>query len=138
MLYGAALAIALGLLGYNVVVKDTISIAGMLILLVSLAGLAYPINEWLRLTKSIRQANRSAHGVFEFLQRRPELHQEVGAQFLNPPKEQIAFENVALESRSGRKLLEGFSAEIPARAHRHPGNGRRRQAGVTLPHTSVN
>ncbi len=116
LLYGAGLAIALGLLGYNVVVKDQISIAGMLILLVSLAGLAYPINEWLRLRKSMRQANRSAHGIFEFLERRPELHQEVGAQFLNPPKEQVAYENVSLESRSGRKLLEGFSAEIPAGA----------------------
>jgi ABC-type multidrug transport system fused ATPase/permease subunit len=40
----------------------------------------------------------------------------VGAHFLNPPKEQVAFENVSLESRSGRKLLEGFSAEIPAGA----------------------
>jgi ATP-binding cassette subfamily B protein len=116
LLYGAALAIALGLLGYNVVVKESISISSMLILLVSLAGLAYPINEWLRLAKSIRSANRSAHGIFEFLQRRPELHQEVGAQFLNPPKEQVAFENVSLESRSGRKLLDGFMAEIPAGA----------------------
>ena len=42
LLYGAALTIALGLLGYNVVVNDQISIATMLILLVSLAGLAYP------------------------------------------------------------------------------------------------
>ncbi|HKI19687.1 MAG TPA: ABC transporter transmembrane domain-containing protein, partial [Isosphaeraceae bacterium] len=116
LLYGAALAIALGLLGYNVVVKDQISIAGMLILLVSLGGLAYPITEWLRLRKSIRQANRSAQGIFEFLERRPELHQEVGAQFLNPPKEHISYENVSLESRSGRKLLDGFSADFPAGA----------------------
>ena len=48
LLYGAALAIALGLLGYNVVVNEQISIATMLILLVSLAGLAYPIAEWLQ------------------------------------------------------------------------------------------
>ena len=60
LLYAAALTIAMGLLGYNVVVNDQISIATMLILLVSLAGLAYPISEWLRLGKSIRQANRSA------------------------------------------------------------------------------
>ena len=41
-----------GLLGYNVVVNDQISIATMLILVVSLAGLAYPISEWLRLAES--------------------------------------------------------------------------------------
>ena len=60
LLYAAALTIAMGLLGYNVVVNDQISIATMLILLVSLAGLAYPISEWLRLGKTIRQANRSS------------------------------------------------------------------------------
>ena len=114
LLYAAALTIALGLLGYNVVVNDQISIATMLILLVSLAGLAYPISEWLRLGKSIRQANRSARGIFEFLERRPELHQNVGADFLNALKEQISLENVELESRSGRRLLEGISLEIPA------------------------
>ena len=73
----------------------------MLILFVALTGLAYPIAEWLRLRKAIRQANRSAGGIFEFLERKPELHQDVGAHFLAPPKDQIALENVTLESRSG-------------------------------------
>jgi ATP-binding cassette, subfamily B, bacterial len=114
LLYGAALTIALGLLGYNVVVNDRISIATMLILVVSLAGLGHPIWEWLRLGKATRQANRSMRGIFEFLERRPELHQNVGAHFLNALKDQITFENVELESRSGRRLLEGVSLEIPA------------------------
>jgi ATP-binding cassette subfamily B protein len=85
-----------------------------LILLVSLAGLAYPISEWIRLGKATRQANRSMRGIFEFVERRPELHQNVGAHFLNALKDQIVFENVVLESRSGRRLLEGLSLEIPA------------------------
>ena len=114
LLYGAALTIALGLLGWNVVVNDQISIATMLILVVSLAGLAYPIAEWMRLGKAIRHANRSARGIFEFLERRPELHQNVGAHFLNALKEQITFDRVELESRSGRRLLESLSLEIPA------------------------
>ena len=105
---------SLGLLGYNVVVNDQISIATMLILVVSLAGLAYPIAEWMRLGKAIRHANRSARGIFEFLERRPELHQNVGAHFLNALKEQITFDRVELESRSGRRLLESLSLEIPA------------------------
>jgi ABC-type multidrug transport system fused ATPase/permease subunit len=114
LLLGAGLAIALGLLGYNIVVTNRISIASMLILLVSLAGLAYPISQWLRMRSALRQANRSARAIFEFLERRPELHQDVGAHFLNALKEQITFENVELESRSGRRLLEGVSVEIPA------------------------
>ncbi len=116
LLLGAALAVALGLLGYNVVVNDRISIASVLILLVSLAGLAHPITEWLGMSKAIRQANRSARGIFEFLERRPELHQDVGAQFLNALKEQIRIDNVSVESRSGRRLLEAASVEIPANA----------------------
>ena len=114
LLYAAALTIALGLLGYNVVVNDQITIATMLILLVSLAGLAFPIAERVRLGKAFRQANRSARAIFEFLERRPELHQNVGAHFLNALKEQITFDNVELESRSGRRLLESISVEIPA------------------------
>jgi len=46
--------------------------------------------------------------------RKPELHQHVGARFLNPLKEQITLENVTLESRSGRILLDGAAVEIPA------------------------
>ena len=64
--------------------------------------------------RAIRQANRSATGIFEFLERSPELHQNVGAQFLAPLKDQIALENVTLESRSGRTLLDQVSVEIPA------------------------
>ena len=79
LLYGAALAVALGLLGYTVLIREQISIATMLVLLAALAGLAHPIAEWLKVRRTIRQANRSAAGIFEFLERSPELHQNVGA-----------------------------------------------------------
>ncbi|AMV36982.1 ABC transporter ATP-binding protein [Planctomyces sp. SH-PL62] len=114
LLYGAALATALGLLGYNVLVKEQISIATMLILTASLSGLAVPILEWDRMRRAVRHADRSATEIFEFLARSPELHQEVGAEFLPPLRTAIVLEDVSLESRSGRVLLEHFSAEIPA------------------------
>jgi ABC-type multidrug transport system fused ATPase/permease subunit len=114
LLYGAALAIALGLLGYTVLIREWISIATMLVLLAALSGLAYPIAEWLRVRRSIRQANRSAAGIFEFLERSPELHQNVGAHFLAALKEQIVLDGVTLKSRSGRTLLDHVSVEIPA------------------------
>ncbi len=116
LLFGAALSVALGLLGYNVLYTKQIAIGTMLILFVSLTGLAYPIMEWIRLRKALRQANRSAGAIFEFLERKPELHQDVRATFLEPPKEQIALEHVSLESRSGRVLLDDVTVEIPARA----------------------
>jgi ABC-type multidrug transport system fused ATPase/permease subunit len=116
LLFGAAISVTLGLLGYNVLYTKQIAIGTMVILFVALTGLAYPIMEWIRLQKALRQANRSAGGIFEFLERKPELHQAVGAHFLEPPREQIALEHVSLESRSGRILLDDVSTEIPARA----------------------
>ena len=116
LLYGAALAVALGLLGYSVLIREQISIATMLVLLAALAGLAYPLAEWLKMRRTIRQANRSAAGIFEFLERSPELHQNVGAHFLGALKEQIALEGVTLKSRSGRTLLDQVSVEIAAGA----------------------
>lgn len=114
LLYGAAAATAFGLLGYNVLVKERLSLATMLVLLASLAGLAFPIYEWIRLRRAIRHADRSAVEIFEFLARSPELHQQVGAEFLPPLRESIVLDDVTLESRSGRLLLDRVSAEIPA------------------------
>lgn len=114
LLYGAALVAALGLLGYNIVVKDQISIATMLILIATLTGLAAPILQWGKLRRTLRRADRSAAAIFSFLEREPELHQVVGAQFLPPLKDKITFEDVSIESRSGRLLLDRVSLEIPA------------------------
>ena len=135
LLFGAALAIALGLLGYNVVVSEQIAIAHD----ADPAGRrsrAWPIrsSEWIRHRKAIRQANRSARGIFEFLERKPELHQNVGAHFLKPLKEQIALEHVALESRSGRGPARRRLGRDPGRvADRDPGPRRRLEAGPGLP-----
>jgi ABC-type multidrug transport system fused ATPase/permease subunit len=114
LLYGAALAVALGLLGFGVLIREQISIATMLVLMTALAGLAVPIGRWLAYRRAIRQANRSAGGIFEFLERSPELHQDVGAHFLGAIKEHVTLQNVTLTSRSGRTLLQKVSVEIPA------------------------
>jgi ABC-type multidrug transport system fused ATPase/permease subunit len=114
LVYGAALTVAILLIGYNIAVSGKMGAAAGLLMIVSLAGLAVPIREWLGMARTIRQANRSAVTVFDFLERKPELQQAVGAQFLPALRERITFENVTLESRSGAVLLEGVSAEIPA------------------------
>ncbi len=113
LLYGVSAILALSLLGYGVAVSHRLAPASALVLVGSLAGLAYPALEWVRMRKALRQANRSAAGIFEFLERKPELHQHGGAQFLPPLRDRISLENVTLESRSGRVLLEGVSAEFP-------------------------
>lgn len=120
LLYGAAIALAIGLLGYSVLAAHRISPASALVMTAALAALTYPVLAWLRMRKAIRQANRSAGAVFDFFERKPELHQVGGAHFLPPMRERITLENVTLESKpavevgSGRVLLEGVSLEIPA------------------------
>ena len=114
LLYGAAAVTALGLLGYNVLVKDRISIASMLALVAALGALAVPILLWVSMRLSIRHANRSAAEIFEFLARSPELHQNVGAEFLPALRDSIVLDDVTLESRSGRLLLDHVSMDVPA------------------------
>ncbi|MEA2592007.1 MAG: ATP-binding cassette, subfamily bacterial [Actinomycetota bacterium] len=114
LLFGSAAILALGLLCYATLEAHGLSFAAVVVLVASLAGLVHPVLEWLNLRQSVRQGARSAAAVFEFLERRPELQQQGGASFLPPLQDRISFENVTLESRSGRVLLEGVSAEFPA------------------------
>jgi ATP-binding cassette subfamily B protein len=114
LLFGAAAILALGVLGYATLVAQRLSPAALLVLVASLACLVHPALEWLSLRRSIRQFNHSAAAVFEFLERKPELQQPGGAHFLPPLQDRISFENVTLESRSGRVLLDGVSAEFPS------------------------
>jgi ABC-type multidrug transport system fused ATPase/permease subunit len=120
LVYGAGVALAVGLLAYSTVVSRQISAATALLLVAILAGLAYPVFAWQKMRRAIRQANRSAAAVFEFLERKPELHQQGGARFLPPIRDRITFEGVTLESRpgidagAGRVLLDGVSLEFPA------------------------
>jgi ATP-binding cassette subfamily B protein len=117
LLVGAAGFLAAGMIGYSVLEDrpGRINLATGLLLIGSLLALAWPIAGWFDLRRAIRQAGRSAGGIFNFLERKPELQQSVGAQFLAPLKERISLENVNLDGPTGRTLLAGVTAEIPAR-----------------------
>ncbi|HEV3121704.1 MAG TPA: ABC transporter ATP-binding protein, partial [Isosphaeraceae bacterium] len=114
LLGGAAAVLALGFLGFQIL-GNQISPAAAVLLVAALVGTWAPAVGLLRRWRAVRQANRSAGAIFEFLGRRPELHQTGGAQFLPPLRERITFEHVSLLSLSGKTLLEGVSFEIPAR-----------------------
>jgi ABC-type multidrug transport system fused ATPase/permease subunit len=114
LLYGSTATLALCLIGYSVAVTQRISIASALVLVAALVGLAYPWFGWTAMRRALRQANRSAESLLEFMERKPELQQSGGAQFLPPMHDRISLENVSLESRNGKLLLDGVSAEFPA------------------------
>lgn len=115
LLIGSSLVLTTGWLAVNVL-YDRVSAAGAIVLFASTIGLAEPILKILAARRSIKQASRSATGLFEFLERKPEIHQSVGANFLPSIKRKISFENVTVESMSGRTLLSGVSFEIAAGA----------------------
>lgn len=113
LLHGASAVVALGLLGY-VVLEERLSPTAAVVLSAALLGLARPLDAWLTRRATLRQASRSAEAIYEYLELRPELQQRVGALFLAPLKDRISFENVTIEDSTGRPLLSGVSAEIPA------------------------
>jgi ATP-binding cassette, subfamily B, bacterial len=115
LLICTAATLALGFLSGRVVVRGS-SAAAALLLVVALLAMIRPALDWLAMKRAIRQAARSAEAIFAYLERKPELHQAGGANFLPPLRERISFENVTLENGSGRVLLDGLTVEIPARS----------------------
>jgi len=113
LLYGAATVAAIGVMAFGVVMNRH-SPTSAAFVIGSLVGLVVPLREWSRMRASVRQADRSAARIFEYVDRSPELHQAGGAQFLPPLKGRITLENVSLTNASGRKLLDGLSVEIKA------------------------
>ncbi len=105
--------LAAGFLAASVVLIG-LSPAAALLMALAVVALVPPTLQWLAYRRASSQAERSAGGIFAYLERKPELHQAGGAMFLPPLKERISFENVTLESRSGRTWLDGLTVEIPA------------------------
>ena len=114
LIYGVATGLALGVLGYGILKSRQITPAGAILLVSLLGALVPPFLGWLRMRKALVQSSRSAKGIFEFLGREPELHQQGGALLLEPLQERIRFKNVSLKNRSGDLLLSGINVDIPA------------------------
>ena len=113
LIYGISASLALGILGYSVLKSRQIAPSSAILLVSVLASLVPPGLGWLKMRRAIRQSSRSATGVFEFIGRTPELHQQGGALLLEPLHDKIRFKNVSLKSRSGEVLLSGVNVEIP-------------------------
>lgn len=115
LLICAAGTIAVGLMAQRVITENETPASAILLFFV-LVAMVRPSMDWLSMKRSLRQASRSAEGVFAYLEQKPELHQTGGAKFLAPIKERISFENITLENGSGRVLFDGLTIEIPARS----------------------
>ena len=97
------------------VLSGQLTVAQLAAMSTALVSLYRPLERWIEARRLIRRGRDSAENAFKFLERRGEVGQVVGAEFLPPLAKQIEFDNVTLrEPGSGRLLLEEVSLVIPA------------------------
>jgi ATP-binding cassette, subfamily B, bacterial len=115
VLLGLLCALLLLFVSGILVLSGQLTVASLVALSTALVSLYRPVERWLEARRLIRRGRESAENVFKFLERRGEVGQVVGAEFLPPVSKQIEFDNVSLrEPGSGRMLLEEVSLTIPA------------------------
>ena len=109
-----AAAVLLLAAGY-VVLDRRLGIATGILLATSLVGLYWPLVAILEHRRLLRRARSSAVALFEFLDRKGEVGQMVGAEFLPPLNKQLEFDEVSLrEPGTENMLLEEVSLTIQA------------------------
>ena len=98
-----------------IVLSGRLGVAGMVALATALVSLYRPAEKWLALRRTLRRGRESAVQLFKFLERRGDVGQVVGAEFLPPLAQRIEFDNVTLKEPGGsRMLLEEVTLTIPA------------------------
>jgi ATP-binding cassette subfamily B protein len=114
ILLGLLSALLLLFVAGILVLSGQLTVASLVVLSTALVSLYQPLHSWLEARKLIRRGRDSADTVFKFLERRGEVGQVVGAEFLPPLHRQIEFDNVSLrEPGSSRMLLQDISLTIP-------------------------
>jgi ABC-type multidrug transport system fused ATPase/permease subunit len=113
LLIGTACLLALGML-CHAVESGRIGLTSGLILMGLALGLVWPAYVWLRHRRALDRAAHSARSIFEFIDRKPELQMNVGAQFLAPIRDRIKLDHVSIDGPNGRPLLHDLSTTIRA------------------------
>jgi ABC-type multidrug transport system fused ATPase/permease subunit len=112
---GLLCALVLLYVGALNVMYGRLSVAGAVVLAVALVSLYWPVQRSIEMRRYLKRGREAADQVFRFLERRGEVGQVVGAEFLPPLSREIEFDKVSLrDSASGRLLLEDVSITIPA------------------------
>jgi ATP-binding cassette subfamily B protein len=98
-----------------IVLRGQLSVAGVIALSTALVSLYQPVERLLESRKYARRGRESAAQLFKFLERRGEVGQVVGAEFLAPMTQVLEFDNVSLREPGGsRMLLENVGLSINA------------------------
>src|SRR5262249_6952751 len=84
----------------------------------ALASTYWPIYAWLEHRRPMRRGREAAVALFQFLDRRGDVGQVVGAEFLQPLSKHLEFDDVSLrEPGTDRMLVRTVSLSIPAGQH---------------------
>ena len=111
---GATAAVLLLLAAGIVLLNLQLGIASAVALATALVSLYWPLAAWLDHRKVWRKARVASMRVFEFLDKKSEVGQMVGAEFLTPMAKALEFRNVTLRDAEGKKLLDEVNFVIPA------------------------
>jgi ATP-binding cassette subfamily B protein len=98
-----------------IVLSRHLGIATAILLATALISLYWPIVTMFEHRRQLRRARTSAVALFEFLDRKGDVGQMVGAEFLPPLSKQLEFDEVSLrEPGTDNMLLRGVSLTIQA------------------------
>jgi ATP-binding cassette subfamily B protein len=110
-LAAAVLLAAAGL----ILLSGHLSISTAILLAATLISLYWPLVTMFEHRRLLRRARASAVALFEFLDRKGEVGQMVGAEFLPPLSRQLEFEDVSLrEPGTNHMLLDSVTLSIQA------------------------
>ena len=106
--------VALSYLGARSVLAGEFTVAGLVLLAVSLVSMAPPLIGWLDARRKLRRGREAAAAVFEFLDRRGEAAEAADAEFLPALTTRLEFRQVSLkEPGTGHMVLDNVSFAIP-------------------------
>lgn len=98
-----------------IILAGHLGVPGMIALATALVSLYPPLQKWIESRRLLKRGRDSSEQLFKFLERRGDVGQVIGAEFLEPLNQGIEFDNVSLrEPGSNRMLLEEVSLTIPA------------------------
>lgn len=89
----------------RIVLSDGLSLAGLTILVVAVAGLYPPVKGWLDLKKHLRRGRDSATALFSFLDRKGDQKEFADAEFLQPMSKSLEFKEVAVKDPGSNRII---------------------------------
>lgn len=89
----------------RIVLTDGLSLAGLTILVVAVAGLYPPVRGWLDLKKHLRRGRDSSAALFAFLDRKGDQKEFADAEFLQPMSKELEFKEVLVKDPGSNRII---------------------------------